>query len=294
MNCLFIYNPNSGRGKIKKKIAYIEEQLKKKFTEVTIYATKSSEDTCEAAANACGKYDVLIFSGGDGTFNEVLCGVSVNEVRPILGYIPSGTVNDIARNLCISGNIKKALQIILEGDTMKHDVGLINGRHFMYVSAAGTFTGVSYRTKQHLKKRMGKVAYVLDGIKDLIKPQLLDVAIQTENNKVEVKVPLVLVLNSKSVGGIKFNKIGHLNDGYFDIVLVKNGINKGLMNIMKLFLFGIRKKSEQKHFIYLNSSDFTIDVSDDINWCVDGEMGPKGKVRIQNLHEHIEIFIPKR
>lgn len=292
MNCIFIYNPNSGKGKIAKKISYIEKQLKSKFSEVTIYATKSSEDTRLAAHNACGKYDVLVFSGGDGTFNEILCGVSPNEDRPILGYIPSGTVNDIAKNLNISKNIKKALKVVLDNNTIKHDVGLINNRYFMYVCAVGTFTGVSYRTKQHLKKRIGKVAYALDGIKDFIKPKITKVQITSQNKELEIAVPLLLVLNSKSVGGIRFNKKGHLNDGLFDIILVKNGINKGLHNIAKLFLFGIRKKSEHKHFIYLNSSDITIKVSDDTQWCVDGEAGPNGEVRIQNLHQHIEIFVP--
>lgn len=294
MNCIFIYNPNSGKGKLTKKIAYIEKQLLKRFSEVHIYATKSAMDTRIAAHNACGKYDALIFSGGDGTFNEILCGISPNQNRPILGYIPSGTVNDIARNLRISRNIKKALKTIIDGKTMNHDVGLINDRYFMYVSAAGTFTGASYRTKQHIKKRLGKVAYALDGIKDIVKPRIIDVAIQTPMQKVEIKVPLILVLNSKSVGGMKFNKNGHLNDGKFDIILVKTGITKGLFNILKLFLFGIRSKSEHKHFIYLSSSNITIKVKDDIQWCVDGEAGPTGEVNIQNLHKHIEIFIPNK
>ena len=70
------------------------------------YQTKSSEDTINVARESCGKYDALVFSGGDGTFNDVVTGVAPMEKRPILGYIPSGTVNDIARNLSISRNIK--------------------------------------------------------------------------------------------------------------------------------------------------------------------------------------------
>jgi YegS/Rv2252/BmrU family lipid kinase len=289
-----MYNPNSGKGKIKKRLKLIESVLRQKFSEVTMYATKSAADTRETASDSCGKYDAVIFSGGDGTFNEVLCGVSSKENRPILGYIPSGTVNDIARNLGISRRVKKALHTIVEGELMDHDVGLINDRYFMYVCAIGTFTGASYRTKQHIKKKLGKIAYAIDGIKDIISPKQINLLIENEQRSIETKAPLVLVLNSMSVGGIKFNKKGHLNDGLFDIVIVKNGITKGLFNIIKLFLFGIRQKKEHRHFIYLSSSDITVKITDDIQWCVDGEAGPKGTVRISNLHSHVQILVPKK
>jgi len=294
MKCIFIYNPNSGKGKIKKKLSLIHKMLSKKYEYVEIYATKSGDDTIKIAHESCKEFDAIIFSGGDGTFNDVLTGISSSEKRPIIGYIPSGTVNDIARNLNIPRNIKKALEIVLEQNYIYHDVGMINNNYFMYVSAIGTFTGVSYRTKQQLKKVLGKVAYALDGIKDIINPKISKITIKTENTIMETKYPLILVLNSISVGGMRINKEGHLNDGKFDIIIVKNGISKGLFNIVKLFLFGVRKKSNAKHFTYLSSSEFEIIADDECVWCIDGEAGPKGSVKIKNLHNHIKIFTRKK
>ncbi len=293
MNCIFIYNPNSGKGKIVKYLDYITKTLKSKFDEVTLYATKSGEDTRLQASLACGKYDVLVFSGGDGTVNDIITGISVNENRPILGYIPSGTVNDISKNLRISRNPKKAVRNIVDGDIINHDVGMINDNYFMYVSAVGTFTGVSYRTAQHLKRKFGKIAYAVDGLKDIVSPKIVDLKISANGHNYKLLVPLVLIMNTKSVGGIAFNKYGHLNDGYFDIVIVKNGVNRGLANIAKLMIFGIRRKSLHKHFIFIKASDFTVTVPDDVTWCIDGESGPKGEVHIKNLHHHIRFFVPK-
>ena len=294
MNCIFMYNPNSGKGKIVRKLDLINSTLKTRFDDVTMYATKSAQDTRLAARESCGKYDVLIFSGGDGTFNEIITGVAEQDNRPILGYIPSGTVNDIARNLRIKKNVKKALKVILDDNIIDHDIGRVNDRYFMYVCGLGTFTGVSYRTKQQVKKRLGKVAYAIDGIKDILKPKVSNILIETKTQSLESKYPLVLVVNSKSVGGLIFNKYGHLNDGAFDIILVKNGISKGLLNIIKLFLFGVRRKSDSKHFTYLNSSEFEIKVDEDSQWCIDGEAGPSGPVKIANLHHHIKIFAPRK
>ena len=56
MKCIFIYNPNSGKGKILKKIEYIKNQLQKKYDVVDIHSTVSREDLLETAKKSCYKY----------------------------------------------------------------------------------------------------------------------------------------------------------------------------------------------------------------------------------------------
>lgn len=292
MKCIFLYNPKSGKGKILSKVEYIKKTLLTKFDEVVLYETKSAEDTIETSKRACEKFDAIIFSGGDGTFNDVTCGVATQAKRPILGYIPSGTVNDIARNLRIPKNVKKALKIIVDGETVFHDVGRINDTYFMYVAAIGTFTGVSYRTKHDVKKIFGKVAYAFDGLKELVNPQLSKIKLKLEHETIDIDTPLLLVLNSISVAGIPFNKNGHLNDGKFDIIVVKKGIYKGVLNIIRLFILGffrLRRKKITKHY---RSSKFTIEVQGQPTWTIDGEKGPIGNVEIENLHNYLQIYIP--
>ncbi|MFA6889716.1 MAG: YegS/Rv2252/BmrU family lipid kinase [Bacilli bacterium] len=294
MKCIFLYNPNSGKGKLQKKLGLIRTMLETKYEEVLIYPTKSPEDTVLMAKKSCAEYDAIIFAGGDGTFNDVSCGVSECEKRPPLGYIPAGTMNDIAHNLGISTNVRKAIKSILNGFTIHHDVGLINGRYFMYVAGFGTFTGVSYRTKQKTKKIFGKLAYAFDGLKDAVAPLVSHVTVKTQDQMIKMDVPLLLVVNSINVGGLPFNRYGHLNDGLFDIILVKRGVGNGLINILKLFTFGIGLKRITKHFVCLRSNDFTIDMTKHLQWTIDGEAGPVGKAHIQNLHGHLEIFVPEK
>lgn len=284
----------SGKGKLGTKLDYIKQQLQTKFDEVVIYQTQSTEDTIEQAKKACHEYDAILFSGGDGTFNDIACGVATQSVRPILGYIPSGTVNDIARNLKIPRNCKKALQVILDGETVFHDVGKINDRFFIYVAALGTFSGVSYRTTHDAKKILGRLAYAFDGLKEISNPTLSQIRIITENDDVQIDTPLVLVLNSISVGGVPFNKNGHLNDGRFDVLIVKKGAYSGLLNIIKLFILGILRLRRSHVTYHFKSSRFTIEVMNEPTWCVDGEAGSKGTVTIENLHNYLEIFIPKK
>jgi len=294
MNCIFIYNPTSGKGKIKKKRDYIKKTLEIKFRHVEIYETKSAEDTYLKAVEVCGKYDALIFAGGDGTFNDIACGVASQSVRPILGYFPSGTVNDIAKNLKIPKNIKRALKVILQEQTVFHDVGKINDKYFIYVAALGTFTSISYRTKQISKKIFGRMAYAFDAVKDIFKPSVNRVKIEIDGQVAAYETPLVLILNSISVGGFPFNRKARLNDGCFDVMIVKKGVHKGFFNIIRLFisgLFGFRNNRTMK---YYTDSRFVIEAEPESQWCIDGEAGPKGTVHIENLHNHIEIYIPVR
>jgi diacylglycerol kinase (ATP) len=292
LKCIFVYNPNSGKGKIKKKLEYVKKTLEDKFDEVALYSTKSQEDTIRVAKEACGKYDALIFSGGDGTFNDIVCGVANEPARPVLGYIPSGTVNDIARNLKIPKNLKKALRIIIEGHKINHDIGKVNDQYFMYVVATGTFTGSSYRTKQKIKKVFGKLAYAFGGFKDFLNPLVSKIRLKLSDQVVETETPLVLVLNSISVAGIPFHKNGHLNDGKFDIVIVKKGLRRGLFNIIRLFLLGPNRLKKRKLIELYRAGSFTIETEGKPCWTVDGEEGPQGTVQIENLHHHLEIFVP--
>ena len=97
VNCLFLYHPKSGKGKVAKKIGYIRKRLAERFDRVDIIATESGDDMTRYARDGAEKYDVILFSGGDGTFNRVLQGVEEGrDVR--LGYIPGGTTNDVARS----------------------------------------------------------------------------------------------------------------------------------------------------------------------------------------------------
>ena len=75
MKAVYIYNPHSGKGRKVKRINYIVNSLKNDYEVFDVIETKTREETITSASNACGKYDVLIFSGGDGTFNNILNGI---------------------------------------------------------------------------------------------------------------------------------------------------------------------------------------------------------------------------
>ena len=226
VKCLVLYNPVSGGSKkFIKKLSYVEKELKKQYSIVDIVATNYAGEASLIAFKACGVYDVLIVSGGDGTFSEVLKGIGENKNSPILGYIPSGSCGDIANNHNIPHNIKKALKVILKGNKKEIDLCKINDSYFSYVAGIGTYTAGVYNADQNLKIKIGKVAYYLEAIKETfqVKSYNLEVSIGKKVYK-ENDVILALVMNSKSVGGFTyFNYKAKLDDGKVDVFIAGVG-----------------------------------------------------------------------
>mgnify|MGYP005878874021 CR=1 FL=1 len=58
MNCIFIYNPVSGKGRIRKKIKYVVDKLREKYEIVDVYETRACGDMTAAAREAAKKYDI--------------------------------------------------------------------------------------------------------------------------------------------------------------------------------------------------------------------------------------------
>lgn len=295
MKCFFIYNPESGRGKVKAKLNYIVNKLHKVYEVVDVYESKSSDNIKDIVKNVGSNYDSIIFSGGDGTFNHVCQGVCELDKRPSLGFIPTGTANDNARNLKIPLNIKGALRVILGQKTIMHDVGRINGNtYFMYVCALGACTGTPYTTRQKAKKILGKLAYIRNGLDEFFSPIVNDVTISCNGQKLSAKCPLLLVMNTITVGGIPFNRYGHLNDGLFDVVLVNDGYGYGRFNIIRYFLRGIFGFRKKRSAVFVRSNHIDIEIKDDLVWDLDGERGPSGNITIECLEKYLKIFVPKR
>ena len=301
MNCIFIYNPVGGNGKIAKKKDYIVEELKEKFEQVEIYATKCAGDMTRMVRESAKQYDAIIFAGGDGSFNEALQGVAELDEMPMLGYIPSGTVNDIAHTLGIPTKLKKALKVIKSGCVEKIDCMKVNNRYSAYVVAAGAFTSATYNAPQIQKNQFGRIAYGLEGVRHNLKFQAFDITCIGESERIETnECVLITFMNSKYVGGFKMNKRANVQDGRIEVAIVQR--NKKKPNLLKkwsaylaiagLFLFGYHSKL--RNTTRMSGSTFDVNVGEDITWNIDGEKGMTGNIHIEVIPSKIKIIVPKK
>lgn len=297
MKCIFICNEKSGRSRISKYKDYILTKLKTKYDVVDYIATNHKGHATEITNELYDKYDTLVVSGGDGTLNEVINALVDKEVQPTIGYIPTGTTNDVAHSLKIPKSIKKAVQIILNGKVFNHDVFKVNDKYGIYVCSTGLFCESSYAAKQIDKKHYGRFAYYVYGAKEIFKADPLNIKIKYDDTTVEGRYCLMLIVNSRYVGGYKVNKNANLSDGFVDVILIKEPKKKGLslkslLTVAKLFLFGLDFNKKNKFITYLKLKEFEVNINSKTKINMDGEKASKGSFKFKAIEKGVKIFIP--
>lgn len=272
---LLIINPNSGKGNIKNSILKIIDTFVKDEWTVSVHTTQRANDAYEYVRDNGINFDRIVACGGDGTINEVICGIMEidKELRPEIGYIPAGTVNDFASNMKISTDPQKAAKNIVNGKKFLCDIGDFNKKSFIYVAAFGAFTNVSYETSQQSKNMLGQLAYFLEGIKQLHALPSYKLKIETETETICDEFILGMVSNSNRIAGIKRKKTfkAQLNDGLFEVFLVKTP--KTLIELRDLGrnLLTQRLDTDAIKIFRTNKIRFTSD--ENIQWTLDGEFG---------------------
>lgn len=296
MNCLFLYNPSSGKGKIAKKAEYIRKRLQKTFERVEVAATTSAEDLEARVREGAEQFDVILFSGGDGTFNHVLQGIGTHEV--LLGYIPGGTTNDVARSLGIPRSVKGALRVIEQGCSRRLDCMRVNDRYAMYIAAAGAFTRATYATPQNIKKKLGILAYAFECLKTEMNFKVFPLRINCDGETVETSAVLALVLNGRSVASFPINRSGSMCDGQLELAVIRQAERPGLFrrigayfSLASLFLFGVKIK--KKDILYLHGRHITIGTDNGVVWDLDGEEGMRGDIAVEVLPQRMRMFVPQ-
>lgn len=290
MNRAFlIYNPYSGNRSFRLKIDQVVHKLQLGGYIVTPYRTLSVENIYEGIKFA-NEHDVIIVSGGDGTINHVINAMIQHNINKPLGIIPSGTANDFASHLGIGRKITDACEIIARGNLTKFDLGKINDRYFINVAAAGLLTDVSQKIDINLKNTLGKVAYYLKGIEQLPNFRAIPIKITTEDKIIEEKIFLFVILNGSSAGGFKLAPDATANDGYLNLIAVKQC---NLVELLNLFIKMLKGEHlDSNNIIYLRGKNFKIECSDDIETDIDGERGPNFPLDVRVSDKTINIFTP--
>ena len=127
-----IYNPQSSTGNGLKIWNEAKKILEKDNIPYKLYETTSvgSAKMYAKDITADDENDVIVVIGGDGTLNEVFNGIR-DYSKVTLGYIPSGSGGDFARDLGISTDPEKAIAAVLHPKEYKMmDVGNLTNSEF--------------------------------------------------------------------------------------------------------------------------------------------------------------------
>ena len=290
----FIYNPHAGKENIKGKLYGIIQAMSDAGYAITIYPTRAPQDAIEQIRNLPDDYDLVVCSGGDGTLDEVMTGMMHRKHKIPVGYIPAGSCNDFARSLQIPNNMDRAAEIAVRGVNYAIDVGSLNERNFIYVAAFGIFTDVSYTTKQEVKNVLGHMAYVLEGMKQLMNVKSYQLKVTSDEASFEGDFLFGMITNSKSVGGFKsiVGKNVIFDDGVFEMTFITRPKNP--MELQEILAALLIEQIDTKYMYSFRSSRVVIESEEPVPWTLDGEFGGEHtRVEITNNQRAVEIRMPE-
>lgn len=284
---MLIINPTSGgekaldykeklENKAKEYFEYIETKITEKAKDATAFAEEASKENYEA---------VIVF-GGDGTVNEVISGIAEKNYIPKLGIIPGGTGNLITKLLEISQDIDEAIDQLDFNKTNAIDIGKANKSYFGYIFSVGSLPEAIHNVEIEDKTKYGVLAYAINTIKSVIKDEVFNIKIETENGSYEGEASQVLVLLSNYYADKKIFEEN--KDGYANILILKNASIISKISLIPDLLKG--DIVENDNIEYIIAKDITISSDTKLESDIDGDQSDDLPVKITVLGNHIEIY----
>lgn len=264
--------------------------------ECDIHETQKNEDVTQLVKDALKKgVDVVIAAGGDGTVSSVVAGM-VNSKVP-MGILPSGTGNNLARDLSIPLDITGALKL-LDGENAIRimDVMEVNQKKYYVLNVSvGISSMTMHTTRRKEKRRFGMLAYIYRAIASLKNASMHRFVMDVDNRKVEVGASELMIANSKLMGmqpkldGVEVDP----NDGCMDLFIVRAQSFRDYLDVASGFLLRKRRFGDPNlHYLSAKEkihirSDFPLPVQ------ADGEVVGNTPVEIRLMPSALQVITPK-
>lgn len=268
-----IVNPQGGKGKGLKALGKASKILEENNVDFSVHYTKYAGHATEIAKELSNETNCkILVMGGDGSFNEVLCGIEHFE-NVTLGLIPCGTGNDFARSSGHPTNIKKAVEVILKNDPQYVDyIQLSHGRS---LNVLGAGMDVDVLLKYAEMKGKGKLKYYLALFHTLAHAKFHHLRITVDDGEpMERSVFMIGMGNGKYIGGgMPVCPDADITDGKLSVVIINELPKNKILGAALKFLNGTH--------IHLDAAEVfegkkvRVEILDDSRFEADGEILPQ-------------------
>lgn len=247
----------------------------------------------------------IIVLGGDGTINETISGLP-DPSQVILGYIPTGSSNDFARDLNIPKSPSAALDLILHsGKPFPMDIGTVtyedNQTRRFCVSCGMGYDAAVCEEALHSKMKnflnrigLGKLTYLGIALKQLIAAKAVSGRLTLDDNDpIDMGTMLftTCMIHRFEGGGFMFSPNADATDGLLDMCAVGD-LPKWLI------LFALPSAFTGKHYKVkgitpYRAKELTIEASSPLWVHTDGEVTRKAtRIHVSCEQQKLNIILP--
>ena len=283
---LFLYNPAAGRGRIARNVGGIVDIFSENGWELTPEKIDFGRNPFDAHPDI----RMVVAAGGDGTVNYVVNRMRERGLSLELGIIPAGTANDFAGIVGMAKNPLEAARQIVTGEVQALDCGVVNGLHFVNIFSFGIFTTTSQRTPDERKHKIGKLAYIIEGVKEFRTMHAVPLEIEADGERFDLRSLMVLIFNGETAGGFHLARRSSIKDGLFDCILLEK------KNFFRSTLAMCRYLAGGSPKIVRHLRARRIDIRSSVNepTDVDGQKGAEFPLHIECLAGGLRVMCAKQ
>jgi diacylglycerol kinase (ATP) len=215
---LFIVNPKAGKKISEEIVEIIRRELPQNiYYQVSIWKDKDHFDEITSILKTQGYTDAIAV-GGDGTVNMVA--KSILDTDIVLGIVPTGSGNGLARSLGLSMKIEEVIKQIAKGKTATIDNGTVNGKPFFCTGGVGFDAHIGNLFATSVKR--GLKSYIKITLKEILKYRAKNYILKFNGLEIQRKAFLITVGNAGQYGNDFFiAPQANMMDGLFHISLLK-------------------------------------------------------------------------
>ena len=297
MKHLFIVNPKAGgRDATEEVRARVQAAFQTRNEPYEIYVTRGPQDaTRKIRIEASTGDDIRVYAcGGDGTFNECVCGAALLENVSGCPF-PTGTGNDFCRMFGTDADLFRDLDALLEGTIHPIDLIACNGSYSANICSVGIDAriGTDVHKYSSLPLIGGKGGYIVSAVVNAFKGIATTMHIRCGRYEVEAKHSLVCACNGRFYGG-GFNPSldAMLDDGIMDIFIVKKVSLLTFARCVGKYAKGQADDFPQ-YITHLRGTDLYIEFDQEDVINLDGEALPAMSVNMHLIPKALRLIVPK-
>jgi diacylglycerol kinase (ATP) len=228
----------------------------------------------------------IVVAGGDGTIKMVAEAMENHDV--IIGILPAGSANGLAVDLNLPSTIEENLEIAFHNDYMEIDMISINGKKSIHLSDLGVNAEMikNYESSS-IRGKWGYFLQTFSTLIDLDDP--FTATITGDFETIECTARMIVIANSKKYGtGVSINPNGIMDDGKFELVILKN---LDLVVLGKIISGNMPIDSED--VVIISTDKAIVRTNVPVSFQIDGEYcGVETKLNIEILPKQMKVAVP--
>ena len=297
MKRLFIVNPIAGGKDHTDEVrAKVEKAFAEREDEYEIYVTRAPMDaTAKIKTEAANGEELRVYAcGGDGTFNECVCGAAELENVALCPF-PTGTGNDFCRMFGEESELYRELDALLDGTTRKIDLIRVNDRWCSNIASVGIDAriGTDVHKYSHLPLIGGAAGYVVSAVVNMFKGISRNMYIKCGDYYAEGGHTLLCACNGRFYGG-GFNPTmdARPDDGELDFIIVRRVSIFTFAHLIGKYAAG-RADEFPKYVTHLKGTQIEIGFDDKEVINIDGEGIFADRVTMTLVPGAARLIVPK-